>query len=131
MPGRIIREANQQGDSPIDLQDALARLDNDREFLNEMVDEFLSSTPRQLEVLEEAVDKQDVRTVEVQAHSIKGAAGNLSSKRISDLALRLELSGRKGDLTGAKQLIENLRAELETLRKFVNKSVPGKVGTKS
>jgi two-component system sensor histidine kinase/response regulator len=66
------------------------------------------------------VRKRDAKVVERAAHSLKGAAGNLSAKRIAELALKLELLGRAGDLKGADQLIINLKTEFKRLEKYIN-----------
>jgi len=107
---------------PLDMETALLRLDNDKEFFNEMIQEFLNYIPKQLQTLEEATRKSDAKVVEQTAHSLKGAAGNLSAKRIADLALKLELLGRTGDLTDAQELIDNLRVECKLLEEYIHLS---------
>ncbi len=104
---------------PINLENAINRFGGDKEFLQEMLEEFLSYAPKQLQILDQAVQKNDSQIVERIAHSIKGAASNLGAKRISDLALKLEVTGRKGDLTNAQDVIHNLRTEFKYLEEYV------------
>ncbi len=118
-------------DVPLDLETALPRFDGDKEFFSEVLQEFLDYAPKQLKILDEAVKKSDAKLVEREAHSIKGAAGNLSAKRLANLALKLELLGRTGDLAVAQEIIGNLRTEFKHLEEYINKSLPEKVALKS
>jgi len=56
--------------------------------------------------------------VEREAHRLKGAAGNLSAKRLAELALKLELLGRTGNLAGAEEVINSLRNEYKRLEEY-------------
>jgi len=116
---------------PVDLQTALSRFDGDEEFFKEMLEEFLNFVPKKLQKLDEAVKKGDNRLVEKEAHSIKGAAANISAKGIADLSLKLELAGRLGDLAEAKETIDELRTESKNLEQYVSKSSRHKVTLKS
>jgi two-component system sensor histidine kinase/response regulator len=108
---------------PLDIKAALLRFDNDKEFFKEMLQEFLDYVPKLLQTIEEAVKRRDAKLVEREAHSLKGAAGNLNAKQIVELALKLELLGRTGDLTGAEEMIENLRAEYKRLDEYAHQSL--------
>jgi len=108
----------------IDLESALRRFEGDKDFFREMLQEFLSYAPKQLEKLAEAIKMGDAKVVETEAHSLKGAAGNLGAKPIADLALRLEFLGRKGDLAVAEEIVCNLRTAFEHLEEYINKSLP-------
>ncbi|MCK4224314.1 MAG: response regulator [candidate division Zixibacteria bacterium] len=116
---------------PIDLETALSRFDNNKDFFKEMLEEFLDYAPKQLHTLDEAINKGETKVVEREAHSLKGAAGNLSAKRIADLALKLELLGRTGDLAGAKEMIGNLKTEFKRLEEYIQRSLPQEVAQKS
>lgn len=105
-------------DSPIDIDGAMARLGNDMDFFGEMVREFLGYVPDQLSALQEAVGTGDAKTVQTCAHSIKGAAGNLSMTRVFNLALSIENRGRDNDLAGISNLVESLRNEIGRVEDF-------------
>jgi two-component system sensor histidine kinase/response regulator len=117
--------------SPLDFDDALAKLDNDKALLEEMLREFLDSAPSQLKILDEAAKNGDAEMVEKEAHSLKGAAANLSAHRVADIALKLELLGREKDLSGAKEIIGNLKAELTGLEEYSNQLSKEKITMKS
>jgi two-component system sensor histidine kinase/response regulator len=106
---------------PIDFESALRRCGGDKGFFKEMIGEFLDYAPKQLEILAEAIKTGDAKVVEREAHSLKGASGNLGAKPIADLALQLEILGRTGDLAGAKEIIHNLRTEFERSGEYIKK----------
>ncbi len=115
----------------VDLKEALERFDGDEAFLYQMLREFLDDVPQTLQTLKAAIESHDHQTIESEAHSLKGAAANLSAQRTADLANRLELSGKKGDLSTAGELIGLLRQELVKLEEFVSRSQPQAAGQTS
>jgi len=110
-------------DPPLDMETALLRLDNDNEFFNEMIQEFLNYMPKQIQTLEETTKKGDAKAVERTAHSFKGAAGNMCANNVADLCFKLELLGRKGDLTGADEIVERLKVEGKRLEEYAHQSL--------
>jgi signal transduction histidine kinase/CheY-like chemotaxis protein/predicted hydrocarbon binding protein len=118
-------------DVPLDIETALGRFDHDKEFFREMLQEFLNHVPEQLQILDEGVKQGDAKMVEREAHGLKGAAGNLSVKRLADLALQLELLGRAKDLAGTKEIIDNLKSELKHLDDYFNQAFKEKLVMKS
>jgi len=105
--------------SPVDMKEAMNRFGDDREFFKDMVQEFLNYVPEQMKILEEAVQSKDVSAVQKNAHSIKGAAGNLSAQKIFSLALSLENSDQDSDCTNAPSVLNDLKTEISHLKKFV------------
>jgi CheY-like chemotaxis protein/HPt (histidine-containing phosphotransfer) domain-containing protein len=116
---------------PIDLESVLGRFDGDKDFFKEMLQEFLSYVPKQLDKLAEAIKRGDAKVVEREAHSLKGGAGNLGATSIADIALRLEFLGRTKDLAGAKKMIGNLKAELKRLEEYSNRSFKEEIALKA
>ncbi len=104
---------------PIELDAALARLDGDKEFLVDMLQEFVDYTQEQLKELAQAVEAGDAQRVEREAHSIKGAAANLTAERMTNLARDLEYMGKDGNLAKAPALIEELEKERLQLRDYL------------
>jgi len=107
--------------SPVDMDNAMLRFGNDREFFKEMVREFLNYMPDQIEDLEVAATSEDAPMVQKNAHSIKGAAGNLSAQGIFNMALQIESMGQGGDVSGVSSLIEDLKSEISSLEQFAKK----------
>jgi PAS domain S-box-containing protein len=125
------REEEQIMDVPIDMETTLKRFDGDKDFFKELMLEFLSYIPKQLQILNEAVKNGDAKLVEKEAHTIKGAAGNLGARNLADSALKLELLGRNGDLENAQKLMVELESEVKRVEEYVNQSVGAEIEVKS
>ncbi len=102
----------------MDIEKALERSMGDKEFLEEILQEFVSSMPQQLEALETAVTGGDGESIAHQAHTMKGASANLGADDMAAIALKLEQMGKESDLSGARQAIDELGKELQRLKDF-------------
>ncbi len=102
----------------IDLDEALKRVGNDRQFLFELMDEYLSDASERGALLMQAVKDTDYKQVEIHAHYLKGASGTFALHRILNIVTELELKGRNQELTGANKLVDNLIAEIAIAKKL-------------
>lgn len=103
---------------PVDLEDALTRAGDDREFFKELLDLFLSDIEERLQELDQAAREMNAAKVAATAHSLKGAAANLSALRVRDAAWEIETRGRAGHLEGVLPLIGGLRDAVAGLAEF-------------
>ncbi len=108
----------------IDMKDAMLRFANDEEFFKKMVNEFLNYAPEQIKAIEEAAKSGDAAAVQRHAHSIKGAAGNLSAVKIFSIAKEIEEKGKNGNLEEILPLVENLKSGIACLEEFC-RAAPG------
>lgn len=97
---------------PVDLDQALAWVDQDRELLAELVGVFLQDYPLRLAELREAIAQGDAPRTQRVAHGLKGVVAGFGAKQAKELALRLELIGKSGDLAEAESALADLEAEL-------------------
>lgn len=77
-----------------EVAELLARVDNDRELLRELLDIFKEDSPRHLQALREAISREDPGTVANEAHALKGMLSNLSAKQAAATAEELESLAR-------------------------------------
>jgi HPt (histidine-containing phosphotransfer) domain-containing protein len=77
----------------------LARVDNDREILRELLIIFKEEFPGHLQALREAVDSGDGKLVAVAAHALKGMLLNMAAGQAADAVSRLEQMGRSGEVS--------------------------------
>ncbi|MGB2697545.1 MAG: response regulator [Candidatus Zixiibacteriota bacterium] len=126
-----IKKENQLKDIPIELETAIDRFCGDRELFEKMLEEFLDFVPKQLRILDKAVKKGDVETVDREAHSLKGLAAQLSVNGLADLSLNLELLGRKGNLVGANDELDKMRTEFQHLKEYINNSLQHEIAVNS
>jgi HPt (histidine-containing phosphotransfer) domain-containing protein len=92
------------------------RLGGDAELFEEIIGVFLDDAPLQMGKLQEALEKGDSREVELQAHSLKGAAMNIGGTALQGLAHEIENKGKIRDLDCARPLLSELEAEFEKLK---------------
>ena len=104
-------ENSQELHEQIDRVSLLERVEGDQELLTEMIHLFQEDAPNLLAAMRDALQRGDMAVLERSAHSLKGAAGNLSAKATAAAALQLENDARNKDAESAKgSLVEVERA---------------------
>jgi HPt (histidine-containing phosphotransfer) domain-containing protein len=107
-------EALASEDIVFDSKELLNRLDGDEALYGELVGEFLSSLPTDIEILKRSSD--DLAEFARLAHGLKGSAGNMGAKRLSSLARDVEIAAKNGDAAIAKELLGRIDDEFGRLR---------------
>ena len=106
------------------------RLGGDEQKVNEVIHTFLTECPLKLTALKAAIDRRDADEVKAIAHSLKGAAGNLSATSLFASALMLEQLGadRRIDAfeAGWRQLSSEAALVMDSLRRFESAARPVK-----
>ncbi|MFG1603460.1 ATP-binding protein [Actinoplanes sp. NPDC049265] len=83
-------------------------------LVERLVTSFRDRAPRHLATLEEAFRTGDRQTVEDEAHSLRGAAGNIGAAAVSEVCERVENEARAGRLhAGVGDDLRTLRLELD------------------
>jgi HPt (histidine-containing phosphotransfer) domain-containing protein len=75
----------------------------------------MEEAPALMNAMHEALQNGDMAELERTAHSLKGAASNLSSKVTSNAALNLEQDAKNNDVRSAKESL----AEVEGVMKLL------------
>ena len=90
----------------VNFPELLARVDNDRELLRDLLLIFKEDFPRHFHALQEAVSRGDSAQVSAVSHTLKGMLSNLSATRAAACAAALEHIGRAKDTSSlAKALV--------------------------
>lgn len=100
----------------VDLKDALERVQNDRELLLELFDIFLDDCPGKIKALKEAVAKKDLTALKAVAHSLKGASGNISAKKLYQAFLQIEQMAKNNDLSAMQEPLKGLDSQFEEFK---------------
>ncbi|HUQ81335.1 MAG TPA: response regulator, partial [Gemmatimonadaceae bacterium] len=87
----VTRASDEQA---IDVEEALARVEGDRDLLRELAAMLRDESPRLLSAIKRCAEERDAQGLAASAHSLKGACASLSAKPAADAALALELAGR-------------------------------------
>jgi len=93
----------------------LERVEGDQELLAEMIQLFLADAPHLLDAMRNALLQGDMILLERSAHSMKGAAGNMSAMVTVNAAMQLEQSVKKGDLELSRAYLAALEGAVERL----------------
>ena len=94
----------------------------DQDLARRILLSFLADIPDRMTALRGHLDAGDIKNVERQAHTIKGAAAAVGSERLAKLAFALEQSGHAGDLLDAQSGLEMLVYEFEHLKAAIEAS---------
>ena len=126
LPGRVedkpqegVVQTQPQAEPVVDLKDALDRVGGDKEFYQELLQEFLEYAPAQVENLKQAVEENDTNTAAKEAHTLKGALANLAARDPSAVAYELEMLAKKGELSQAQEPLSRLESSLSQLKRYV------------
>lgn len=95
---------------------ALMRVEGDTELLVEIIEVFLDDSPRLLSRIREALKREDLKSLEQAAHTLKGSVGNFCAPVAYAAALKLEKIGREGNAEKAQEAWIDLERAMEQLR---------------
>jgi HPt (histidine-containing phosphotransfer) domain-containing protein len=110
----------------VDMTELLARVDNDHELLIELLTLFQEDFPRLRDALHVAVDTGNPNQVEKAAHTLKGMLANLSMKQADQLAARVELAARAGDVQEIQKATADFDREVTGLLAAVELFIAGR-----
>ncbi|MDN3521686.1 response regulator [Halomonas ramblicola] len=99
----------------LDWEEALANLEGNRALLGEMVELFLTESPRLLDAIDAAIAAADAQALRQAAHTLKGAALVVGARALGSRALELETTARAGELGDAAPAAARLREEAREL----------------
>jgi len=107
-----------------DPEELVDRLMGDENLARRVVDRFVRDMPSQLTSLADAICSDDRQSALLLAHSVKGAAANVTGASLTHLAAAVENSMREGDLPGAQQGLLALTSEFDSaslnLKRFLD-----------
>jgi HPt (histidine-containing phosphotransfer) domain-containing protein len=99
----------------VDFEELLARVDNDRELLRELVSIFKEDFPCHLRALHEAFARRDTKQVAVVSHTLKGMLANLAVTEAAAAAARLEQLTVNATEDSQKQALSAFEKEVDGL----------------
>ncbi len=96
-----------------DLDTALERLGGDQQLLESVIRMFLEECPSMMANLRVAVLHRDAKSLELAGHMLRGSIAHLGAATACELAFKLELMGKDGNLAESEAVTTALEAELE------------------
>lgn len=92
------------------LDDLLAMVGHDPDFVDELVDAYVADAPRQEAAIRAALDAGEAEGVVRPAHNLKGMSLSLGGQRVAEIAGEIEQHGRNGRVEGLDALLADLVA---------------------
>jgi CheY-like chemotaxis protein/HPt (histidine-containing phosphotransfer) domain-containing protein len=97
-------------DITLDIDNALNRFSDDRDFYYTLLGDFLHSLPNRLEEMRTALESGDTRALSYLAHNLKGVAANFSARQLARVSAVLDEHCRVGDLEAARGMMAEVEA---------------------
>jgi len=85
----------------------------EHELVDRLVDHFIARAPETTSALFHALDRHDSEEIADQAHSLKGAAGNIGAHRLAACCEELEQHAGAGDPASLAETAPRLQDELD------------------
>jgi HPt (histidine-containing phosphotransfer) domain-containing protein len=106
-------------DKILNFETLLPRLENDESLVKEILLLYIDTTPGQIDTLKTALEEKDSKTIQYEAHSIKGSAGNISAEKVEKAASLLEITGKEDNIKGSESLFSILLGEYGDYRYYL------------
>lgn len=108
----------EKGMSAFNKNKLLSLVNNDEEFLNEIINDYLEDISQKVTSLNTAFFKKDINEIQNIAGSLLGSSENMAANELKLAAKQLEYAAKIGDLIlGAYYLnkIENILDEIKAI----------------
>lgn len=92
----------------IDFHELFARVENDRELMQDLLSIFQAEFPQRYQALREAVELRDATRVVLEAHALKGMLSNLAAGEAAAASAELERLGRNKETAKFYESFANL-----------------------
>lgn len=107
------------------MEDALRRVEGDRELLEDLWKDFIRHVVKSMEAMDRALIAGDLDTLLRQAHSLRSASGSVGALLLMEEALKLEKASAQRDLQSARAVYGNLSVESDKVVRALKKLLKG------
>ncbi|MBF0203650.1 MAG: Hpt domain-containing protein, partial [Desulfamplus sp.] len=91
-------------------QELMERIGGDEELFKNILPFLPKSLNKSMGGLKSALEEKDSVNIRFYAHAIKGTSVTYSANKLSDIAAKMELAGKEGDIEIAGSLMDSLEA---------------------
>jgi two-component system sensor histidine kinase EvgS len=105
--------------SPIDPATLEQFTGGDKDIARDIYAQFLTATESDAHALREAVAAGNAGEISKAAHRVKGASRMIGASAVADLAEKIELAGRNGDLDAIHGAMPAFEIEHQLLLNFL------------
>ncbi len=107
--------------SGLDIHKGVERLGGHEDIYIDIVKDFCNDQKEFVIQLQKHIEKKNFKRAAEQAHSLKGAAGNISAVKLASIAKQLELSCRIKEVEQIPGLLKSVEVECKQIFEFVEK----------
>jgi two-component system, sensor histidine kinase and response regulator len=112
-------ELNLDSDLPLDIENALFRFSEDRNFYYNLLGDYVRSLPLRLGEMRAALESENTEALSYLAHNLKGVSANFSAQQLARLSSDLDDCCRAGDMENAQRLLTEIEAAVERVNALV------------
>jgi PAS domain S-box-containing protein len=94
----------------------------DESLIKEIMSSFCADNTTRIELLTEAVIANNLEEIEVLSHALKGSAGTVAAKALSQTANQLNLAAKANNKSNFETLLADIQAEFDRLKALVEMS---------
>ena len=116
-------EASALQPDPINLRSLRKLTGDDPDFLVELIELYLSDTPQRISRLRNFIKQKNVAEIRSEAHSLKGASGNITALPLQELFSQIEERAMAGCYEDAANLALKAEMEFEKVSKTLRKVI--------
>ncbi len=106
-----------------DSEDLLQRTLDDKAIGALVLKSFLDTFPKHINHLNEALEQNNLPSIQHFSHTIKGAAANISARELQSVANLLYLASKSGSLEELPKLIARVSEECQRLEPVLQKQI--------
>ena len=88
-------------------------------FVDKLIAKFLETIDQNMSDLENSIANGNSEEIKNHAHKIKGSAGNLRYKYLSEIMRTVEYAGKDGIVEGYDDLIATAKSEIEKIKSSI------------
>jgi signal transduction histidine kinase/DNA-binding response OmpR family regulator len=104
---------------PVDLDELRTMVGDDRVFMNELCETFVTSSSRIVEELARALSAGDRAALSAMAHKLKGGSTSICAHELARLAARLEKDAKEKPIPELQQTVDSLRRAFDDAAGYV------------
>jgi HPt (histidine-containing phosphotransfer) domain-containing protein len=117
-PGKVIHlpaSNNAQDVDLIDVDSAMVRFSNDRQFYESLLNDFIESLPEKITEMRLVLNDPSLKRLGNLAHNLKGVSANFGIRKLAEASAALDMSTRQENRSDAVRLF----AEVEKIAENV------------
>lgn len=98
-----------EADKILDYDSLSHILQDDANLIKMILESFFNDTQKQIDILEHALNNNDVETAQKQAHKIKGSTANVRAIAMNQITIDMDLAGKAGEIDGIINRMADLK----------------------